>query len=170
MLCFYPLINVELTESRHFSMLAISYRTFISHNIANIFLVSHILLLFHSPKGSWNKSAKYEKLGKYWPYCTRNRAITNAYLKNSLITHQRLLIAKNSFVTSWRRFLSNRNQCIDLHDWFLMKEFRFYWNNSIAAYKYIFEADNKSAPLICWNVTINAPELPRFSTFQCFDC
>ena len=24
------------------------------------------------------KSAKYEKLGKYWSYCTRNRAITNA--------------------------------------------------------------------------------------------
>ena len=47
--------------------------------MANIFLVSHILLLFHSPKGSWNKSAKYEKLGKYWPYCTPNRAITNAY-------------------------------------------------------------------------------------------
>ena len=43
--------------------------------MANIFLVSHILLLFHSPKGS----AKYEKLGKYWPYCTRDRAITNAY-------------------------------------------------------------------------------------------
>ena len=47
--------------------------------MANIFLVSHILLLFHSPKGSSNKSAKYEKLGKYWSYCTWNRAITNAY-------------------------------------------------------------------------------------------
>ena len=47
--------------------------------MANIFLVSHILLLFHSPKGLWNKSAKYKKLGKYWSYCTRNRAITNAY-------------------------------------------------------------------------------------------
>ena len=47
--------------------------------MANNFLVSRILLLFHSPKGSWNKSAKYEKFGKYWPYCTRNRAITNAY-------------------------------------------------------------------------------------------
>ena len=35
--------------------------------MANIFLVSHILL------------AKYEKLQEYWPYCTRNRAITNAY-------------------------------------------------------------------------------------------
>ena len=44
----------------------------------HIFLVSHILLLFHSPKSSWNKSAKYEKLGKYW-YCIRNCAITNAY-------------------------------------------------------------------------------------------
>ena len=47
--------------------------------MANVFVVSHISLLFHLPKGSWNKSAKYEKLGKYWPYCTRNRAITNAY-------------------------------------------------------------------------------------------
>ena len=42
--------------------------------MANIFLLSHILLLFHSPKGSWNKSAKYEKIGKYWSYCTQNRA------------------------------------------------------------------------------------------------
>ena len=30
--------------------------------MANIYLVSYILLLFHSPKGLWNKSAKYEKL------------------------------------------------------------------------------------------------------------
>ena len=45
--------------------------------MANIFLVSHILLSFQEPKGSWNKSAKYEKLGKYWSYCTRNRAITD---------------------------------------------------------------------------------------------
>ena len=35
---------------------------FISHNMANIFRVSHILLLFRSPKGLWNKLAKYEKL------------------------------------------------------------------------------------------------------------
>ena len=27
----------------------------------------------------WNKSTKYEKIGKYQPYCTRNRAITDAY-------------------------------------------------------------------------------------------
>ena len=39
--------------------------------MANIFLVSRILLLF--------QSAKYEKLGKYWSYSTRNCAITNAY-------------------------------------------------------------------------------------------
>ena len=48
--------------------------------MANIVLVSNILLLFHLPKGLWNKSAKYKKLRKYWSYCTRNRAITNAYL------------------------------------------------------------------------------------------
>ena len=48
-------------------------------NMVNIYLVSHILLLFHWPKGSGNKSAKYEKLEKYSPYCTRNRPITNVY-------------------------------------------------------------------------------------------
>ena len=42
-----------------------------------------ILLLFHSPKRSWSKSAKYEEFEKYWSYCTCNRAITNAYFKNS---------------------------------------------------------------------------------------
>ena len=45
-----------------------------SYNDYNIFLVSHILQLFQ------NKLAEYEKLGKYWQYCARNRAIiTNAY-------------------------------------------------------------------------------------------
>ena len=58
---------------------------FISHNMANIFLFSHILLLFHLPKGSWNKSAKYEKLWKYWSYCTWNHAITNAYVMQNAI-------------------------------------------------------------------------------------
>ena len=56
-----------------------NYRTFTSHKMANIFLVFHMLLLFYSPKGSWNNSAKYEKLRKYLSYCTRNRVITNAY-------------------------------------------------------------------------------------------
>ena len=36
------------------------YRTFNSHNVTNIFFVSHILLLFHSTKGLRNKSAKYK--------------------------------------------------------------------------------------------------------------
>ena len=29
---------------------------------------------------TFNKSAKYEKLGKHWPYCTRNLAKTNSYI------------------------------------------------------------------------------------------
>ena len=33
-----------------------------------------------------DKSAKYEKLGKYWSYCTRNRAITNAYATMYIIS------------------------------------------------------------------------------------
>ena len=53
----------------------VSDKLVMSLNMANIFLVSHILLLFRQ-----NKSAKYEKLGKYWPYCTRNHGITNACL------------------------------------------------------------------------------------------
>ena len=34
-------------------------------------------------------SAKYEKLGKYWSYCTRNRAITNAYVRKTTITQHK---------------------------------------------------------------------------------
>ena len=44
----------------------------------NIFLVSLTFLLYNSPKGSWSKSAKFEKLGKYWWHCTQKCAITNA--------------------------------------------------------------------------------------------
>ena len=33
---------------------------------------SYFCILFHSPKGSWNKSQEYEKLEKYLPYCTRH--------------------------------------------------------------------------------------------------
>ena len=73
MLCFFLLINVsdKLVIAR------------LSRTVWPIFSVrvSHILLLFHLPKGSWNESAKYEKLGKYWSHCTGNRAITNAYSK-----------------------------------------------------------------------------------------
>ena len=43
------------------------------------FLVSHTLLLFFLPKISWNKSKKYEQLGKYWSCCTRKCAITSGY-------------------------------------------------------------------------------------------
>ena len=53
---------------------------FTSYNKANIILVSHILMLLHLRKSWYSKWAKYEKLEKYWSYCTRNRAIINAYL------------------------------------------------------------------------------------------
>ena len=33
-----------------------------------------ILLLFHSPKGSWKKSTTYKKLRENWSYCTPNFA------------------------------------------------------------------------------------------------
>ena len=84
-----------------------SYRTFISHNMANIFLVSHILLLFHSPKGSWYKLAKYEKLGKYWSYCTQNRAITNA----SCTQYRTVQDYSNSNLHSLNTIFSWKKQC-----------------------------------------------------------
>ena len=57
--------------------------------MVNIFLISHILLLFHSPKGLGNKWAKYEKPGKHWPYCTRNRAITSVYFISFMFSYAR---------------------------------------------------------------------------------
>ena len=44
--------------------------------LADMFLVSHILLLFLSSK----EGSTYEKLEKYLPYCTRHRAITTKYI------------------------------------------------------------------------------------------
>ena len=41
-----------------------------------MFLVSHILLLFLSSK----EGSTYEKLEKYLPYCTRHRAVTTKYI------------------------------------------------------------------------------------------
>ena len=51
-----PMMNDELTE------------------VNRLFLILHILVYFGLSKGSWNKWAKYEKLG-----CTWTLAITNAY-------------------------------------------------------------------------------------------
>ena len=44
--------------------------------MANIVLVSRILLLIDEPLG---ELAKSEKLRKYCSYCTSNRVIANAY-------------------------------------------------------------------------------------------
>ena len=41
-----------------------SYRTLPGAILANIFLVYHILLLFHFPKGSWNKLQNIRKKPK----------------------------------------------------------------------------------------------------------
>ena len=57
--------------------------------MTNILLFSHILLLFHSPKRSWQswkKFAKYEKLVKYLSYSTLYRAITTTFIVD-FITH-----------------------------------------------------------------------------------
>ena len=39
--------------------------------------MSYFLFLFSQRVQIWK--TKYEKLGRYWPNCTRNRVITNAY-------------------------------------------------------------------------------------------
>ena len=49
--------------------------------MAKFLLNFHILLLIPSQQGWRNTLAKYEKLRKYWSYCTLNFAITNIYLR-----------------------------------------------------------------------------------------
>ena len=41
------------------------------YNMANIFRVSHILLTYFASLQAREIKAKYEKRGKYWPYCAR---------------------------------------------------------------------------------------------------
>ena len=55
--------------------------------MVNISLICYILLLFHSPKSPWKRLAKFEEFGRYWLYCTRNRAITNAYIMKYIHTY-----------------------------------------------------------------------------------
>ena len=105
------------------------YCTFISHNIVNIFLVSHILLLFHI--GSWNKSAKYEKHGKYWPYCTRNRAITNAYLYALAQLTRKEYVINHSFNCNDKciLYLLTSNKCKMQYVGKTVDGLRLRWNN-----------------------------------------
>ena len=57
--------------------------------------------------------AKYEKLGKYWLYCTRNRAITNAYFFELLfLPHNSYIYILNFELVSKRDFISiTGNSC-----------------------------------------------------------
>ena len=43
----------------------------------------------------YENTAKYEKLRKYWPYCTRNSAITNAYSCQVVSVFSELIISMN---------------------------------------------------------------------------
>ena len=76
------MINVELQKQKghvfHDSnKLVIARLSCTIWPIFSSFLIfcCYIFLLYFAV----NKIAKYEKLGKYWLYCTLNRAITNAY-------------------------------------------------------------------------------------------
>ena len=62
---------------KHYSLMInqLSHISFVQYGIFSSFLI--FLLLFHSPKGSWNKEQKYKKLGKYLPYCTLHCMITS---------------------------------------------------------------------------------------------
>ena len=81
--------------------------------MANIFLVSYTLLLFHSPKGSW-KITKYEKLGKYWSYCTRNHAITNAYQELQYLLKPETTNLRNRLWTKVARDILSTSSFLDL--------------------------------------------------------
>ena len=66
--------------------------------------ISHItykLVIERSPRGSWNESAKYEKLGKYGSNCTRNR-VTNKYIPTFTRAWRiKLLVIIMKIITSW---------------------------------------------------------------------
>ena len=61
----------------------------------------------HSSKGLWNKLAKYEKLGKYWSYCSQNRAITNAYIVDNNIEDV-IINLQNASLTHFQWFYDNQ--------------------------------------------------------------
>ena len=63
--------------------------------LANIFIVSDILLLFHSSEGSWNKSQKFKKLGKCLPYCSQRRAITSTLFFFQIINDINIVNVQN---------------------------------------------------------------------------
>ena len=63
--------NIELTENR--------YLYYVSDKLIIARLSRTIWPMFSSFLIFCFKSPKYEKLGKYWPYCTWNRVINNAY-------------------------------------------------------------------------------------------
>ena len=80
--------------------------------MANIFLVFLIFLLFHLPKCSWNKSAKYANLGKYSSLCTQNRTLTLLMLyliclKIILFFHFNKVSVTSFFFTNFFRIHKN---------------------------------------------------------------
>ena len=79
MFSFYPLINVELKKADIFYVSDKLVISRLSRTIWPIFSSFLIFCCYFS-----NKSVKYEKLGKYWLYWTRNRAITNVYGINNI--------------------------------------------------------------------------------------
>ena len=67
-------MNVDkcgINRKHIFFMLAIS-------QLSHVYLAQYGQYFPRFSYFAFNKSAKYEKLGKYWPYCTRNQATTNA--------------------------------------------------------------------------------------------
>ena len=95
--------------------------------MVNISLICYILLLFHSPKSPWKRLAKFEEFGRYWSYCTRNRAITNAYIMKYIHTYIYIYII---YIYTYIYTLS-MYQCMDLLNKHLLWQHRIWTHHHL---------------------------------------
>ena len=87
---FFPLINVEL-QSQKADIFHDSDKLVITYLSPTIWPIFFSFLIFSCYftrlKAQQTKSAKYEKLEKYWSYRTQNCAISNAYYQHGLMNY-----------------------------------------------------------------------------------
>ena len=62
-------VNVYILNNNNYNKHQLSHGS--GCNMANIFWVSHILPTYFTSLLANEIKAKYEKRGKYWPYCSR---------------------------------------------------------------------------------------------------
>ena len=113
------LINVELKKADIFPVSDKLVITRLSRTKWTIFS-SFLIFCFYFTR--LNKSAKYEKLGKYWSYCTRNRAITNAYF-NIFVHFYSVFFIAQSFIVE----MDEANKSLLLYYYYYCYYYYYYY-------------------------------------------